>query len=186
MSHKTINHIALLVPSVDKAAEIARQAGLPVGPIEEFEGEGTREVYVGEPSHSTLLLLLEPIKEGAYSRAMSKRGPGLHHIAIDVLDVDEFAHGLSRTGWLLHPESLHTLKKTKTIWLARPGVPMLVEVQQRKSLEAKPLFIQRMNMPLDKTSLRLFEALGVDQIISTGKEHWLEFANTKIEVQKFW
>lgn len=186
MSYNPINHIALLVPSVEKAAEVARQAGLPVGPTEEFEGEGTREVYVGDPNHSTLLLFIEPFREGPYSRALVKRGPGLHHIAIDVLDVESFADGLSDTGWLLHPRSLYTIKETQTLWLARPSMPMLIEVQQRKKIETKPLFIQHMTMGLDRENLRLLEALGVNQITSIAKEHALEFATTKIEVRKFW
>ena len=50
---RTINHFALLVPSVEKAADVARRAGLPVGPTEDFEGEGTRESYVGDDGHAS-------------------------------------------------------------------------------------------------------------------------------------
>jgi methylmalonyl-CoA/ethylmalonyl-CoA epimerase len=182
---RTINHIALLVPSAEKAADVARRAGLHVGPTEEFEGEGTREIYVSADDHTSSLLLMEPIGDGAYSRAMAKRGPGLHHIAIDVLNLDEFIAGLSITGWLLHPKSLHTIKKTQTAFLARPGFPMLVEVQERKSIETKPLFIQRMALPLNEANTKLLMHLGVEQIVSTDKESWLEFGKMKIDLQKF-
>lgn len=129
---------------------------------------------------------MEPFKEGAYARAMTKRGPGLHHIAIDVLNLDEFIVGLSSTGWLLHPKSLHTIKKTQTAFLARPGFPMLVEVQERKSIEAKPRFIQRMALTLNDTNTKLLKHLGVDQVVSTGGESWLEFGKVRINVSEFW
>jgi methylmalonyl-CoA/ethylmalonyl-CoA epimerase len=184
--NRTINHIALLVPSAEKAADVARRAGFSVGPTEDFEGEGTREIYVGGFDHDTTLLLMEPINDGAYSRAMAKRGPGLHHIAIDVLNLDEFIAGLSSTGWLLHPKSLHTIKKTQTAFLARPGFPMLVEVQERKSIEAKPLFIQRMALPLGEANAKLLKDLGVEQIVSAGEESWLEFGKVRINLSEFW
>ena len=183
---RIINHIALLVPSVERAAEVARRAGFSVGPTEDFEGEGTREIYVGGFDHDTTLLLMEPINNGAYSRAMAKRGPGLHHIAIDVLNLDEFIAGLSSTGWLLHPKSLHTIKKTQTAFLARPGFSMLVEVQERKSIEAKPLFIQWMALPLNEANSKLLKHLGVEQIVSTNEKSWLEFGKVRINVEDFW
>ena len=183
---RPISHLALLVPSVEKAAEVARRAGLPVGPTEDFEGEGTREIYVGGDGHDSSLLLMEPFKEGAYSRAMTKRGPGLHHIAIDVLNIDEFIGGLSSTGWLLHPKSLLTIKKTQTAFLARPGFPMLVEVQQRKVTDVKPLFILRMGMSLNETNTNLLKALDVEQIVATDGESWLEFAKGRINLSEFW
>lgn len=183
---RTINHIALLVPSAEKAADVARRAGFSVGPTEDFDGEGTREIYVGGFDHDTSLLLMEPIGDGAYSRAMAKRGPGLHHIAIDVLDVEAFVTSLSSTGWLLHPKSLHTMKKTQTAFLARPGFPMLVEVQQRNSIEPKPIFIQRLGLALDETHPRLLNALGVDQIVATQGESWLDFTERRIDLCEFW
>ncbi len=183
---RTITHIALLVPSAEKAADVALRAGFSVGPTEDFEGEGTREIYVGGFDHDTTLLLMEPIKDGAYARSMVKRGPGLHHIAIDVLSIDEFIAGISSTGWLLHPKSLHTIKKTQTAFLARPGFPMLVEVQERKSIEAKPLFIQRMALPLNEANTKLLMHLGVDQIVSTGEESWLDFGKVRIKLSEFW
>lgn len=183
---RAINHIALLVPSVEKASEVARKLGLPVGPAEDWESEGTREVYVGENGQDGRLLFIEPTKPGPYSRAMLKRGPGLHHIAIDVLDLEDVIDGLSSTGWLLHPKSLHTIKKTQTAFLARPGFPMLVEVQQRKTIEAKPLLIQRMGLSLDERNMKLLEHLGVNQIVSTQDVAWLDFGDTKIALQEFW
>lgn len=80
------------------------------------------------------LLLMEPIKPGAYQRVLEKRGPGLHHLAIDVLHLEQYIESLAGSGWLLHPVSIKTMKQSQTAYLARPGFPGLIEVQERKEL----------------------------------------------------
>src|ERR1019366_4758502 len=98
----SFNHIAFLVPSVRATAESNELKAFPIGPAEKWEGEGTLEIYVGPEASVGRLLLREPVADGAYRRAMNKRGTGLHHIAIDVLDLEAFVSYLSGTGWLLH------------------------------------------------------------------------------------
>lgn len=80
-----LNHIALLVQNAVKAAEYLRQFDFKIGPAQPWEGEGTLEVYVGDlDSQMVNLLLMEPVKEGAYTRAMTKRGPGLfNHLGLN-------------------------------------------------------------------------------------------------------
>ena len=107
-----------------------QKAGYEMGPVEDFPSEGTREVYVGPPGGEGLLLLMEAIGPGPYWNAMEKRGPGLHHIAINVASADVFVVDLAGSGWLLHPTSLHTWAHQKVIYLARPGLRVLIEVQQ--------------------------------------------------------
>lgn len=161
-----LNHIAFLVPNAVKAAEYLKQYDFKIGPVEKWEGEGTLEVYVGDLTSETgNLLLMEPIKEGAYSRAMAKRGPGLHHIAIDVLNLEDCIDELSGSGWLLHPKSLKTIKQSQTAYLARPGIPALIEIQQRDVLKEAPLFITNLMIPtLSVQSLKMFSHLGLHQI----------------------
>lgn len=161
-----LNHIALLVPNVVKSAEYLRQFDFKIGPAEKWDGEGTLEVYVGDlNSEMANLLLMEPTKEGAYTRAMAKRGPGLHHIAIDVLNLETYIDELAGSGWLLHPKSLKMIKHSQTAYLARPDVPTLIEVQQREVLKDSPLFISNMMIPnLSAVNLKMFNSLGLNQI----------------------
>lgn len=70
------SHVAILVPSVRKAADHLRQFDFQIGKEEDWDGEGTREIYI-EKDKANSLLLMEPIKPGAYQRALDKRGPGL-------------------------------------------------------------------------------------------------------------
>src|SRR4051812_39623811 len=94
------------------------------------------------------LFLIETVKTSAYQRAIEKRGPGLHHLAIDVLHLEDYLLSLAGSGWLLHPKSVKTMRDSKTAYLARPGFPGLIEVQERKKLENGPLFVDSILLPL--------------------------------------
>ena len=88
INHKNdINHIALVLPDVEHTANKLKQYGFQVGQISFFEAEGTKEIYI-ESDKSASLLLMQPTKEGPYQKALNKRGPSLHHIAIDVIDLE--------------------------------------------------------------------------------------------------
>lgn len=127
---QALDHVALVVRRLEPVVE--RLEGLEAGPIEAFPSEGTREVYLGVGSGR--LLLMEPTSEqGPYARALAKRGPGLHHVAVRVPDLREFL--ASVRGWLLVPACLNDLERTRTAWLARPGVATLIEVQEAEQAE---------------------------------------------------
>jgi hypothetical protein len=163
------DHLGLLVTSVTCALDSLRSHSWPIGDIEEFPSEGTKEVYIGPAGASGQLLLIEPIGDGPYQEAMAKRGPGVHHIAIHVDDAIEFTERISGSGWYLHPKSLGTFKQYKTIWLARPGVPLLVELVQRESMgeSDRAAFINRLELPLPEHKPHLADALGLTQLQPT-------------------
>ncbi len=168
-----LNHIALLVPSVAKSAEYLKQFNFKIGPTDQWEGVGTLEIYVGDLQNEMAnLLLMEPVKDGAYSRAMSKRGPGLHHIAIDVLNIEDYIDQLAGSGWLLHPKSLHTIKHSKTAYLARPEMPTLIEVQQQDILSDRPFFISELEIPnLSTKNIEMLGLLGLTQIQNSSTDN---------------
>lgn len=161
------DHIGILVCDVMAGLESLPPEDWPIGEIETFPQEGTKEVYIGPASASGRLLLLEPIGEGPYRDALQKRGPGLHHIAINVDDVMAFTGRISGSGWYLHAKSLITFEKHHTVWLARPGVPLLIEVVQTNSAaesERAP-FVSRIEAPLPENKPLLSSALGIDQFL---------------------
>jgi methylmalonyl-CoA/ethylmalonyl-CoA epimerase len=122
-----LDHVALVVSSLEPVLQQLDHIAGEVGPIESFPSEGTREVYVGESAAK--LLLMEPTSaEGPYARALEKRGPGLHHVALNTPDLDAFLSDVR--GWLLLPTSVQTIAKSRTAWLARPGVSTLLEVHE--------------------------------------------------------
>jgi hypothetical protein len=155
------SHIAVLVPSVDKAAEQLQKFNFQIGEKEEFQE--TFEIYVhGEKRNS--LLLMEAKSSGSYHEAFKKRGPGLHHVAIDVLDLNMFLESLTGSGWLLHLNSLKTIQDYKTAYLARPGFPAIIEVQQKKELSKSPLFIEALTAPLNAQHLKMVQAIGLSDM----------------------
>ncbi len=175
-----LSHVAFLVSSVQKAAALPAGLDLTVGPAEKWEGEGTLEIYVGEDSYTGKLLLMEAVSDGAYQRALKKRGPGLHHIAVDVLNLEEYIGKLSGSGWFLHPKSLETIKQTKTAYLARPGMPTMIEVQERDTLSEKPSFISIFEMPFANDQMKLINALGVAELKrSHDGTYWLTCASQR-------
>jgi hypothetical protein len=158
------SHVAILVPSVRKAADHLRQFDFQIGKEEEWDGEGTREIYI-EREKGNSLLLMEPIKPGAYQRALEKRGPGLHHLAVDVLNIEQFLESLAGSGWLLHPMSVKTMKQSQTAYLARPGFPALIEVQERKELSNRRIFVDQVLIPIDRSLVKLVEHIGLEDIV---------------------
>lgn len=165
MSFKIVpSHVAVLVPSVRKAADYLRQFDFQIGKEEDWDGEGTREIYV-EKDKANSLLLMEPIKPGAYQRALEKRGPSLHHLAIDVLNLESYIESLAGSGWLLHPISIKTMKQSQTAYLARPGFPGLIEVQERKKLNDRPLFVDKVSIPLESKQEGLIKHIGLEHIV---------------------
>jgi len=172
-----LNHVALLLPSVEKASAFLSPLGFKINSAAEWEGEGTLEIYVGDLQNQMAnLLLMEPVKDGAYTHAMKKRGPGLHHVAIDVLDMGSFIESIAGSGWLLHPKSLKMIQQSKTAYLARPGMPTLIEVQQRESLSRHLPLVEEIRLPnLSARDLQMFQALGLHQISHLPGQDKIEF-----------
>ncbi|MGV3527214.1 MAG: hypothetical protein ACO1RX_23565 [Candidatus Sericytochromatia bacterium] len=124
-----VDHIAFL------SADLARQSdALPAfcrkQAMESFPAEGTREQYVELAADSPRLLLLEPIAAGPYARALTKRGPGLHHLGATTPSLQALVPTLSAQGLRLHPISIQTLAQG-VVWLCRPGLPFLIELVER-------------------------------------------------------
>jgi hypothetical protein len=139
------NHVALLTRSVDQAAEKLARMGFKLGQKQCFASEGTAEIYV-EHEFRNSLLLIEPIGPGPYQRAIEKRGPGIHHIAIDVLNVAEFLKDIESSSWQVHPFGANHLTPTKTRYLFCPGFGALIEVQECSHLEVSRRFVTQLNV----------------------------------------
>ena len=152
-----LNHVALLVTNIESFVRENSLLSEPHGQIDEFPSEGTRELYLGKESQIGRLLLMQAIGEGPYRDAYERRGAGLHHIAIDVPKVDDFVGELSGSGWFLHPRSLWFYDDNRQVFLSRPGVPVLIEVQERPTASTEDPFIDRVEFPFPST--RLLESL---------------------------
>lgn len=176
------SHVAILVPSVRKAADYLSRFGFSIGNEEIWDGEGTKEIYV-EIEKANSLLLMEAFKPGAYQSAMNKRGPGVHHLAVDVENLESYIDSLSGSGWLLHPKTLKTIKESRTAYLARPGFSSLIEVREQTQFEARGLFISSISLKMDASLSGLLKFAGLDSIVKASSETELIADGQKIKIE---
>ena len=161
-----IDHIAILVEDV---AATASAWELPEAQAaEEFPSEGTRELYCGAANRSGRVLLMQPIGPGPYRRAMAKRGPGLHHIAVCVEDLLGLLARSSRSGWLMHPTSLETYEAHGQAWLCRPGFPCLVEVNEG-SRTYQGAYVEEVVLSIPEALVPMLEALECAELRRTSE-----------------
>jgi methylmalonyl-CoA epimerase len=109
-----IDHIGIAVKSLAAATKIYEQAlGLTVSGYDEVEDQGVRVAMlnIGE----SRIELLEPTSaESPIEKFMSKRGEGIHHIAVAVNDIEAALERLKAAGFRLvdlvpRPGAHHTL-----------------------------------------------------------------------------
>lgn len=86
MPHK-INHLAIVVTSLDEALDFWQKAlGLSLTATEENPAE---QVTIGflQVGDSQIELLEPTDSESGIARYLDKRGPGMHHICLEVADI---------------------------------------------------------------------------------------------------
>jgi methylmalonyl-CoA/ethylmalonyl-CoA epimerase len=85
---KKIDHIAIAVPNLEEAAKFYQHfLGLSLADTEEIPGMDTKVGFfdVGE----TKIELVQPTKEDTgLAKFLARRGPGIHHICLQVNDIE--------------------------------------------------------------------------------------------------
>lgn len=85
---KKISHVAIAVENVDHAVEKWRQVlGLEPEHRELVSSQKVEAAML--PIGETAIELIEPKGNDGLSKFLEKRGPGLHHIAVEVEGIDE-------------------------------------------------------------------------------------------------
>ena len=100
-----IDHVGVAVEDLDAAIALHEQAyGLSLAHREVVEAQGVVAVLldVGE-SHVELLRPLQP--DSAVGRFLASRGPGLHHVAYRVADIEATLDALRDRGLQLIDET---------------------------------------------------------------------------------
>jgi methylmalonyl-CoA epimerase len=93
-----IDHLGIAVEKIDQALEFWQNAlGMSVAHRETVEAEKVHTAML--PAGESRLELLEPTDaEGAIGKYLAKRGPGLHHLAVRVRNLEETAKRLAEGG----------------------------------------------------------------------------------------
>jgi methylmalonyl-CoA/ethylmalonyl-CoA epimerase len=102
---KKIDHIAIAVHNLEEAATFYQELlGLSLADVEEIEGMDTKVGFlaVGE----TTIELVQPTKEETgLSKFLAARGPGIHHICLEVDDIEAELRAYKEKGALLIDET---------------------------------------------------------------------------------
>ena len=124
-----IDHIGVAVSSIDDAVKLYRDGlGLKIGEIETVEAERVKVamIAVGE----SRIELLEPTgSEGAIAKYIEKRGEGMHHLALEVSDIQGMLKVLKEKGVpLIDTEPRIGAGGTKVAFLHPKAAKVLIEL----------------------------------------------------------
>jgi methylmalonyl-CoA/ethylmalonyl-CoA epimerase len=96
---KKIDHVAVCVADLDAALAHWKGAfGLDAAVREVVASQGTEAVLLGVGAGETSIELIAPRGLASLERFLEKRGPGLHHIAVEVEGIDEALAFLKALG----------------------------------------------------------------------------------------
>jgi len=100
-----VDHIGIATPTIDEGLAVWRDAlGFTPDAMEEVAEQGVKVCML--PVGDTHVELLEPLSaESAVGKFLAKRGPGIHHIAIEVRDINASLAELKKKGARLIDET---------------------------------------------------------------------------------
>ena len=130
MNGLPLDHVGVAVPSIqESAATYESITGATCSAIEELPALGVNVAFVGS------IELIEP-RSGASSvaRFLTRRGPGIHHVAYRVSDLRATLHDLNTRGFQLVDEEPRPGARGHLVAFVHPKSTggTLVELVQRR------------------------------------------------------
>jgi methylmalonyl-CoA epimerase len=116
-----IDHVGIAVEDIEAAISLYRDwLGLPLVHREQVPAQGVDAALldIGD-SHVELLEPLTP--ETAVGRFLARRGPGLHHVAYRVMDIERTLGDLKTSGMQLIDERARTGIRGSRVAFIHPG-----------------------------------------------------------------
>lgn len=98
-----IHHIGVAVKSLERAQLWNQFFNLETEEIKEIPEQKVKIAFI--PIGEVKIELLEPLGEGAVSRFLEKRGEGIHHIAVQVEDIEDVLTRMKDAGIALIDET---------------------------------------------------------------------------------
>ncbi|MFC2149940.1 methylmalonyl-CoA epimerase [Calditrichota bacterium] len=126
-----IAHIAVAVKELNEAVKFYQMLGADISHREVVEDQGVNLAIIqfGE----SRLELLEPLNESTpVGRFIAMRGEGMHHIAIEVNDIEEAIRNCKRDGYKLIDTSPRRGAENKLVAFVHPtsACGVLIELVQ--------------------------------------------------------
>lgn len=126
---KKINHIGIAVNSIEDALKLYTDVlGLKLKDIEVVEDQKVKTAII--PLGETKIELLESTHpEGAIAKHIEKRGEGLHHLALEVSDIQGTLETLKKKGiQLIDEKPKRGVEGTSIAFLHPKGTKILLEI----------------------------------------------------------
>lgn len=132
---KRIDHVAIVVSKLDDALAFYRDIlGITPSRVIDFPREGVKIAFLplGGPNGSEIELLEPTRQDTGVARFLASRGGGLHHICLEVPDIEHALTDLRASGAMLLDESPRPTAEGRGIFLHPKGSHgVLVELVQR-------------------------------------------------------
>jgi len=132
---KRIDHVAVVVRNLDTALNFYRDMlGIAPSRVLDFPQEGVRIAFLPlGGANGSEIELLEPINPaGSVARFLEQRGGGLHHICLEVPDIDRALAELRVAGAQVLDETPRATAEGRGIFLHPKGTGgVLLELVQR-------------------------------------------------------
>lgn len=85
---KSINHVAVVVPDVESSLSFWRDAlGMDLHELRDVPAENSRVAFLPLDG-SEVELVMPTTEDSGIAKYLAKRGPGMHHICLEVDDID--------------------------------------------------------------------------------------------------
>jgi len=129
---KQINHVAVVVQDMEKALLFWRDAlGMEMHEFREVPAEKSQVAFL-PLSGSEVELVLPTTQDSGIAKYLAKRGPGMHHICLEVDDIEGMLSQLRSKGMRLINEEPRTAADGKRYAFIHPESTsgVLVELYQ--------------------------------------------------------
>ena len=95
---KSIHHVAVVVPDMEKSLAFWRDAlGMELRAMQDVPAENSRVAFL--PAGDSQIELVLPTREDSgIAKYLAKRGPGMHHVCVEVQDIDDMLKRLKSHG----------------------------------------------------------------------------------------
>src|SRR5512134_3456036 len=129
---KQINHVAVVVDNMEKALSFWRDAlGIELHELRDVPAENSQVAFL-PLSGSEVELVLPTTEDSGIAKYLAKRGPGMHHICLEVDDIEGMLSQLKSKGMHLINEEPRTAADGKRYAFIHPESTsgVLVELYQ--------------------------------------------------------
>src|SRR6478672_5590286 len=136
---KRIDHVAIVVRELDTALGFYRDIlGIAPSRVIDFPSEGVKIAFLpmGGPGGSEIELLEPTDPAGGVARFLEKRGEGLHHLCLEVEDIETALAELTAAGAAVLDAAPRPTAEGRGIFLHPKGTGgVLLELVQREENE---------------------------------------------------